>query len=496
MKNENKIRTTKIPGIIAGDLQSAENFADNVILNAERGHGFAAEKANHMYDTLTGKDAKIIGGDNAKNGADRLVDGVQIQTKFCNGGGKCISECFDGDNFRYWNSDKTPMKIEVPKDFYRDAKQSFTQRVERSPEQFGISGSKEEVRKAAEKLADETIKESPFTYAQARNIAKFGTIESLTYDAVNGIKLAGTAMGITAVISFATEIWAGKDFDAALKSACLSGIKVGGISWISSIAAAQLGRTTAVQALRPATDWVVKQMGNKAASAIANTVRIGSKPIYGAAAANSASKLFRGNVVTGAVTVVVLSSVDFYRMFQGRVSGAQVFKNVANTASGVAGGSLGWMGGAAAGAAVGSAIPVIGTTVGGIVGGILGSLGGGFAAGKASSMAMDAMLVDDSKEMLDIIGKVFSTLAEDYLLSEQEGNEIMEKLQEKLIIDALRDMYQSKNHEKFARNLVEPLIIETVKKRKRILLVDLPTNEQLVDEIEEVLEENLETSVG
>ena len=488
MKNKSKLKTSNTPGIVAGNLQSAENFADNVILNAERGHGFAAEKANHMYDKLAGKDAKIIGGDNAKNGADRLVDGVQIQTKFCNGGGKCISECFDGDSFRYWNPDKTPMKIEVPKDFYRDAKQSFTQRVERSPEQFGISGSKEEVRKAAEKLADETIKESPFTYAQARNIAKFGTIESLTYDAVNGIKLAGTAMGITAVISFATEIWAGKDFEVALKSACLSGIKVGGISWISSIATAQLGRTATVQALRPATDWVVKQMGNKAASAIANTVRIGSKPIYGAAAANSASKLLRGNVVTGVVTVVALSSADFYRMFQGRVSGAQVFKNVANTASGVAGGTLGWMGGAAAGAALGSAVPVIGTA---IVGGILGSLGGGAAAGKVSSMAMDAMIVDDSKEMLDIIGKVFSQLAEDYLLSEREGGESMEKLQEKLTIDVLRDMYQSQNHKNFATNLVESLIVETVKKRKRILLVDLPTNEQLGDEIENVLEGDL-----
>lgn len=201
--------------------------------------------------------------------------------------------------------------------------------------------------------------------------------------------------------------------------------------------------------------------------------------------------MLRGNVVTGVVTVVALSSADFYRMFQGRVSGAQVFKNVANTASGVAGGTLGWMGGAAAGAAVGSAVPVIGTAIGGIVGGILGSLGGGVAAGKVSSMAMDAMIVDDSKEMLDIIGKVFSQLAEDYLLSEREGGEIMEKLQEKLTIDVLRDMYQSQNHKNFATNLVESLIVEAVKKRKRILLVDLPTNGQLGDEIENVLEGGL-----
>lgn len=142
--------------------------------------------------------------------------------------------------------------------------------------------SKAEIDKLAKELADETIKGSPFTYAQVRNIAKFGTIESLTYDAVNGIKLAGTSMGITSVISFAQAVWSGEDFDIALKEACYSGLKVGGIAWISSIVTAQVGRTAANQALRPATDWIVKQMGNRAASALANTLRIGSKPIYGA----------------------------------------------------------------------------------------------------------------------------------------------------------------------------------------------------------------------
>lgn len=33
-------------GINAGVAGSAENYSDNVILGAERGHGFAGEKAN------------------------------------------------------------------------------------------------------------------------------------------------------------------------------------------------------------------------------------------------------------------------------------------------------------------------------------------------------------------------------------------------------------------------------------------------------------------
>lgn len=482
-----------IAGTIAGNMQSSEIYADNVRMMGSRGHGFAAEKANHLYDVFTGNDAKIIGDDNLKNGADRLVNGTQIQTKFCNGGGKCISECFEGDKFRYWNSDGSPMQIEVPKDFYLDAKQSFTQRVERNPEQFGISGTKEEIKKAAEKLADETIKESPFTYAQAKNIAKFGTVESITFDAVNGIKVAGTAMGISAVISFATAIWSGEDFDVALESACYSGLKVGGIAWVTSIATAQIGRTGIEQSLRPATDWVVKQLGNKTTQALANTLRasVGKSSIYGVAASNHLSKFLRGNVVTGVITVGVLSSADLFRMFQGRVSGAQVFKNVTNTAASVAGGTGGWMGGATAGAAIGSAVPIIGTAAGAFIGGILGSFAGGMAANKASSAIMYNLIEDDSKEMQDILGSVFTRLAQDYLLSTAEAEKVLAKLQEKLSVDILRDMYGASSRGSFAENLIEPLIIEEVKKRRVIRLADLPTLENVADELEVILEKEM-----
>ena len=58
------------PGLAAGIAANAQIYADNVIINTPRGHGFAAEKANHLKDVLTGKTAQIVGGDNAKNGAD------------------------------------------------------------------------------------------------------------------------------------------------------------------------------------------------------------------------------------------------------------------------------------------------------------------------------------------------------------------------------------------------------------------------------------------
>ncbi|EMK6944136.1 hypothetical protein ACMFRU_003496 [Vibrio cholerae] len=462
-------------GTAAGIVGSSENYADNVILGASRGHGFAAEKANHLKDIMSGKDAKIVGGDNAKNGADRLVDGVNIQTKYCNSGSKCISECFENGTFRYLNADGSPMQIEVPSDKYDSAVQAMENRI-KNGQVPGVTDPE---------LAKDIVRKGAFTYEQVRNIAKFGTIESLTYDAVNGIKLAGTAMGISAAVSFAVSIWNGEDWDKALESSCYVGLKVGGVAWVSSIITAQLGRTGIEQGLRGATDWVVQQIGPKAAAWIANGLRSGNA-IYGAAAMNHVSKLLRGNIVTGVVTTLVISSVDFVRMFQGRCSGAQLFKNVASTASGVAGGTGGWMAGAAGGAALGSIIPVIGTTAGGIIGGLLGAFAGGTAANAAANAILDEFIEDDAKEMLGVVEKMFGELAFDYLLNKEEAESIIDEFKSEDVPDFLRDMYAAKDRNAFARDKFEPMIEKVAKNRN---LIHLPSNEQLVKKAGQVIEE-------
>lgn len=459
----------------SGVAGSSENYADNVIFGATRGHGFAAEKANHLKDVLTGKDAKIVGGDNVKNGADRLVDGVYIQTKYCSTGSKCISECFDNGKFRYLNSDGSPMQIEVPSDKYDSAVQAMENRI-KTGQVPGVTDPE---------LAKDIIRKGAFTYDQVKNIAKFGTIESLTYDAVNGIKLAGTAMGISAAVSFAVNLWNGEDWDKALESSCYVGLKVGGIAWISSIITAQLGRTSIEQGLRGATDWIVQQMGPRAAAWIANGLRSGNA-IYGAAAMNYVSKLLRGNIVTGVVTTLVISSVDFVRMFQGRCSGAQLFKNIASTATGVAGGTGGWMAGAAGGAALGSVIPIVGTTVGGIIGGLLGAFAGGTAANAVATAILDEFIEDDAKEMLGIVENVFGKIAFDYLLNEEEAESVIDEFKSKDVTKFLRDMYASSDRDDFTKKEFE-LMIKNIAKNREV--ISLPSDEQLILKASEILEE-------
>lgn len=475
-KPSKKHSGAELVGQAAGIAQAGNIYAENVSFQASQGHGFAAENANHLFDILTGQDATIIGGDNAKDGADRLVNGVQIQTKYCATASRTVSECFHDNQFRYYNPDGSPMQIEVPFDQYDDAIRSFQTRIEKG-----------QVRNISDpEKAKDIIRQGQFTYEQAKNIARFGTIEGITYDAIRGIQVAGWAGGISALISFGTAIWRGDDMETAIQNAVYSGLKVGGISWVSSILTAQVGRTSLELGLRGATDWVVKQLGAKTTAMLANAMRAGNN-IYGAAAANHLSKILRGNIVTGVIVTGVLSTADFIRLFQGKVSAAQVFKNISKTAASVAGGTAGWMGGAAIGASIGSAIPIVGTAAGGIIGGIIGAFGGGYASQEAASALLDVFIEDDAVEMLDIFQEVFSSLAFDYLLSEEEASQCIESLQKEPGFETIvQKLYQSEDRKQKATEFLLPIIEKRAKERD---FIPLPNPDKFMHVLGQVIQE-------
>lgn len=95
-------------GMIHRNISNAATVYGEEKFHASRGHGFAAERANTFYDRFKGHDAQLIGDNNIKDGADRIVDGINIQSKYCATGSECIRECFSDGKFRYMNSDGTP----------------------------------------------------------------------------------------------------------------------------------------------------------------------------------------------------------------------------------------------------------------------------------------------------------------------------------------------------------------------------------------------------
>lgn len=462
VSSQRKLKNSQTAGTVYSNVSSGATVYGEEKFHAIRGHGFAAERANTLYDRYTGHDARILGDDNAKNGADRLVDGVEIQSKYCKTGGKCISECFENGQFRYIGSDGKPMQIEVPSDKYESAIQAMQERIRRG-EVPGVSDPNE---------AQQIVRKGHFTYEQAKNIAKAGTVESLTYDAANGMIIASSAFGVTAVLTFATSVWNGDTPEIALKNAAYSGLKVGGISFVTAIFAGQLSKAGLNSLLVGSSEAVVRVMGPKTSALLVNAFRQG-KNIYGAAAMKSASKLLRGNIITGSASVVILSAGDVVNIFRGRISGKQLFKNVTNTASSVAGGTAGW--------------------VGGVIGGLAGAFGGGALAGKASSAVMDHFIEDDAEQMCHIIEQELLALTEEHLITQNELKTIVERLGSSLTAKTLKDMYASNDRQTFARKLLLPLFKAVEKERKPI---HIPNARYWQKSMELVLEQlNRETPV-
>lgn len=455
-------------GIANGTYNTVNKLYDEGKFRARQGHGFAAERVEHLYDKLTGHDAKILGDDNIKNGADRIVDGTLIQSKCCRTGRACINECYDKNgNFRYLMDGK-PMKIEVPSDKFDGAVKALEEKI-RDGNVPGVTNPAE---------AKNIVKKGHFTYNQIKNIAKAGTIESITYDSVNGVITSTSSFGITATMTLATSIWNGEDVETALRTATYSGLKVGGTAFVTTVMSSQLSKAGLNSTLVGSSEVIVSFMGSKASAVLINAFRTG-KPIYGAAAMKSAAKLLRSNAITAGVTVIVLSSTDVINIFRGRISGKQLFKNFTSTISTVGGGTGGWIAGAAAGSAI---LPGVGT----VIGRLIGSVTGGTVAGKVNDAVVGNFIEDDADEMVKIIQDEFMILAEDYLLNQKEAEKSIDKLSEQLDGTLLKDMFASDDREEFARSILVPIVENEMKKRKHIGTV---SDEVMLDSLKIVLEE-------
>lgn len=428
----------------AGVTLSAAQYANNAVISTPRGHGFAAERANHLFDKLSGKKAILIGGDNAKNGADRLVDGIKIQTKYCKTGSKCVEECFENGKFRYLDNGR-PMQIEVPSDKYSDAVQAMKSRISKG-QISGVTDPND---------AAKIIKKGNIRYDTARNIAKFGTVESITYDITNHAVNAAGVMGLSATVSFAYSIWSGQDFDSALKQACYSGLQIGGVVLASGVLTSQLGKTD-----------LVRKGAKSAAETVLNKLDINPSVLK-----QLGIKDVQGNLVGAVATVAVVSSVDIYRMFDGKISGSQLFKNISTTAAGVGAGTVGY---------IGTGIMIISWGLNPIVGAIVCSIGATVTSSVGSSATkamLNQFIEDDAEQMFRFFKSVLTELAMSFLLTEQEISEVSKTINSINFADEMRNMYSSSNRKSYAVYLVKPIIVQCVASRPPIVL---PSNEQLL----------------
>jgi hypothetical protein len=101
----------------------------------------------------------------------------------------------------------------------------------------------------------------------------------------------------------------------------------------------------------------------------------------------------------------------------------------------------------------------------------------------ASQQLMDQFIEDDAQAMSKILEQKLQALAFDYLLSEPEIGQVLDRLQELQIDRELRNMYAASDRETYARKLLTPIVEGIAKQRSKIML---PSVQHVVTEYSRV----------
>ncbi len=432
-------------------------------VNNPAGHGELAEEANNIIDRLQGHQAEILGRDNAKNGADRSVDGVLIQTKYYKTARGSLEACFDPSShqYRYLAEDRTPMQLEVPKDQYQQVLRGFEKKISQGKVP-GVSDPKD---------AEKIVRKGKLTYGQAVNLTKPGTVESVTYDAATGAVTCSCAFGLSFLATTFMAYRETRDITGAVQAGIAAGVQVFGLSFAQHMVVSQLSRAGLSNALMTPSQAVVGELGFKASATIVNGLRAltGKTAISGAAASKQLAKMLRGNAVSAAVTLVVFSVPETYKLFQGKASGAQYAQNMARLATSVAGG----IAGAAAGTAV---TPGVGTIVG-LAGGMVGGTVGTAAAGVVGGILFEGDIASFGR----YFNAMVSCMAVEYLLDGREMDKLLAVLngvKPEEFKALMEETLSSQDQEAKVRAFLVPMFDEIVSRRERFAL---PTGSQISD---------------
>ena len=444
-------------------------------VNNPAGHGELAEEANNIIDRLQGHQAEILGRDNAKNGADRSVDGVLIQTKYYKTARGSLEACFDSSShqYRYLAKDRTPMQLEVPKDQYQQVLRGFEKKISQGKVP-GVSDPKD---------AEKIVRKGKLTYDQAVNLAKPGTVESVTYDAATGAVTCSCAFGLSFLATTFMAYRETGDITGAVQAGIAAGVQVFGLSFAQHMVVSQLSRTGLSNALMAPSQAVVGKLGFKASATIVNGLRAltGKTAISGAAASKQLAKMLRGNAVSAAVTLAVFSVPETYKLFQGKASGAQYAQNMACLATSVAGGIAGaaaaGVAAAKVGAAAGTAVsPGVGTIVG-LAGGMVGGTVGTAAAGAVGRILFEG----DSASFGRYFNAMVSCMAVEYLLDGREMDElvgVLDGVKPEEYKALMEETLPSQDQEAKVRAFLIPMFDEIVSRRERFALL---TSRQISD---------------
>lgn len=436
--------------ILKDGLQEITSNQINDRFGDGQGHGHVGEQAGNVLDRFKLKNAQPLGNSHEENGADRIVNGQLIQTKYCTTAGKSISQCFKNGQAKYITSNGNMMKIEVPRDQYSKAVKLMEKRISNGevPNETNPNNAYKYVKKGAltyeqANIATKSIFERNSTI-QVRDakgnvlrdnngniITRTVTFQeklliSAGLDFATGVSIAFPTSVVSSVWVYCNNRWRGISNNEALKNSLIALIKPIMFSGFTYMLSSQFVR-----------------------SPLGNTI---AKSLYGEIGKKSTNAMLKGSMLT--ITTIITVGPDLTRALRGRISWGQLIKNTAVTGGGIA-----------AGMALGSFVPIVGTVAGGVF--------GGFIAKKIA----DTFLEDDAILMLQIAKEEFiDTILMSGLTKEEFEDSLNKTFLHKNFGVFLQEMYSTGDDaRKFVRTTFTNLINEYYNNR------ELPTEEEIID---------------
>lgn len=433
------------------------------------GHGIYAEEAGTILDKLAGEQATVVGRDNAKNGPDKIVNSSPIQCKYCKTAYSSVNSCFKNDpttgtkTFRYYDLSGNAMKIEVPADQYSQAIEHMKTRITNG-QVPGVTDPN---------MAYDIIRKGKLTYNQALNLAKAGTIESISFDVATGAVNCLSAFGISAVVAFAQVLWVTKDYKKAAKCALYTGIQVYGLAFAGGIIASQISRTSFAASLNPLATEISKSLSPQLVQEIVNAFRAlaGKKAIYGAAAQKSFAKFFGSTTITQGIMFFAFTVPDTYKAISGKISGSQYLKNISSLAASFL---CSIAATTSAGAVIGKTVDEkISKKVGSAIGLCAGLIGGALG-GIAVKTIGNLLHEDDAIITARLFNAILLNQFIDHVLTADEQDQVIALLDndEKMLRALQQDLLKSEHQEQDVIDYLKPKIQSIIKKRKIIGIDD------------------------
>ncbi|MCX0121919.1 hypothetical protein NMW32_25520 [Escherichia coli] len=318
-------------------------------------------------------------------------------------------------------------------------------------------------------LISQRISRGHLTYTQARNITRFGTIESVTYDIAEGSVVSLAAGGISFALT-ASVFWLSTgERDAALQTAAVQAGKTFTRTLAVYVTTQQLHRLSVVQGMLKHIDF----------STASPTVRLALQKGTGAGNISALNKVMKGTLVTSLALVAVTTGPDMIKMLRGRISGTQFIRNLAVASSGVAGGAVG----SVAGGILFSPLGPFGALTGRVVGGVL----GGMIASAVSGKIAGALVEEDRVKILAMIQEQVTWLAGSFLLTGHEIENLNENLARVIDQNALEIIFAAGIQQRAATNmLIKPLVVSIIRQRP-VMEYDASHLGKMVNRLEEAL---------